>query len=73
MGHTMAGSRLGPGLHGRAIGRGGHAIAGTAGALAALGQDASAPGVDWEVGNVGVNSQTCSVRWVSAQQCHKMP
>ena len=52
--HGLA--RLGPGLHGRATGRVGRTGAGTTRALAALGQDAAAPGVrswmSWEVGNV---------------------
>ena len=50
MAHKIHGlARLGPGLHGRATGGVGRTVAGTTGALAALGQDASAPGeeLDW--------------------------
>ena len=41
--------RLGPGLHSRGMREVGHAIVGTAGALPAHNQDASAPGAGWEV------------------------
>ena len=41
--------RLGPGLHSRGMRAVGHAVVGTAGALPAHHQDASAPGEGWEV------------------------
>ena len=41
--------RLGPGLHSRGMHGVGRADAGTAGALSAHHQDASAPGEGWEV------------------------
>ena len=53
--------RLGPGLHSRGMRAVGHAIVGTAGALPAHNQDASAPGAGWEVSQKLESLKPCGI------------
>ena len=53
--------RLGPGLHSRGMRSVGHAVVGTAGALPAHHQDASAPGEGWEVSQKLESLKPCEI------------
>ena len=53
--------RLGPGLHSRGMRAVGHAVVGTAGALPAHHQDASAPGEGWEVSQKLESLKPCEI------------
>ena len=53
--------RLGPGLHSRGMRAVGRAVVGTAGALPAHHQDASAPGEGWEVSQKLESLKPCEI------------